>query len=129
MEGLRHRAGRKPKGPAFTNGPTSRNPWARPTSIPLKSGLTAVLYAGRLDKYHATKGLDVTGVQVKAAKRKTPSILYHRYNWMALTVKLNCLLEGKSWRGEEPEKPLGVTSDLVKLDLSWLTIGEAAAMA
>ncbi|OMP14343.1 cyclin-dependent kinase G-1-like protein [Corchorus olitorius] len=31
------------KGPAFTNGPTRRNPWANPTSTPLKSGLTAVL--------------------------------------------------------------------------------------
>ena len=48
---------------------------------------------------------------------------------MALTVKLNCLLDGKRWSGEEPERPLGVTSGLVKLDLSWLAIGEAAAMA
>lgn len=49
-------------GPAFTNGPTRRKPWARPTSIPLRSGLTAVRYAGRLERYHAINGLDVTGV-------------------------------------------------------------------
>ena len=30
-------------GPVITNGPTKRYPWARPTSIPLRSGLTAVL--------------------------------------------------------------------------------------
>lgn len=30
------------KGPVLTNGPTRRYPWARPTSIPLRSGLTAV---------------------------------------------------------------------------------------
>ncbi|KAJ0051726.1 hypothetical protein Pint_03116 [Pistacia integerrima] len=29
-------------GPALTNGPTRRNPWANPTSIPLRSGLAAV---------------------------------------------------------------------------------------
>jgi len=30
-------------GPVFTNGPTRKNPWARPTSIPRRSGFTAVL--------------------------------------------------------------------------------------
>eukprot|EP01018_Ginkgo_biloba_P036833 Gb_19353 [translate_table: standard] len=30
------------KGPVLTKGPTSRKPWAKPTSIPLRSGLTAV---------------------------------------------------------------------------------------
>lgn len=42
------------------------------------------------------------------------------------------LLEGKTLRGE-PERPLGETKALVigevKLDLSWLAIGEAVAMA
>jgi len=47
---------------------------------------------------------------------------------MALTVKVECLLEGKRWSGEEPERPLGETSVLVKVDLSWLAIGEEAAM-
>jgi len=47
---------------------------------------------------------------------------------MALTVKLNCLLEGRRWSGEEAERPLGATRVLVKVDLSWLAIGEAAAM-
>ena len=42
------------------------------------------------------------------------------------------LLEGKTLRGE-PERPFGETKALVigevKLDLSWLAIGEAVAMA
>lgn len=52
--------------------------------------------------------------------------------WMALTVKEEYLLEGKSLSGEA-ERPLGDTKDLVtgevKLDLSWLAIGDAVAMA
>lgn len=51
---------------------------------------------------------------------------------MALTVKEEYLLEGKSLSGEA-ERPLGDTKDLVtgevKLDLSWLAIGDAVAMA
>jgi len=31
------------RGPALTNGPTRWKPWASPTSIPRRSGLTAVL--------------------------------------------------------------------------------------
>lgn len=47
---------------------------------------------------------------------------------MALTVKVECLLEGKRGSGEEAERPLGETRVLVKVDLSWLAIGEEAAM-
>jgi hypothetical protein len=47
-------------------------------------------------------------------------------------VKEWSLLEGKTLRGEA-ERPLGETKALVigevKLDLSWLAIGEAVAMA
>lgn len=50
------------RGPVFMKGPTRKNPWARPTSIPRSSGLTAVRYAGRLERYHAISGLDVIGV-------------------------------------------------------------------
>ncbi|KAF2284677.1 hypothetical protein GH714_029125 [Hevea brasiliensis] len=42
-------------GPAFTNGPTNNSPWASPTSIPLSSGLTAVLVM--LDSNLASKFL------------------------------------------------------------------------
>jgi hypothetical protein len=48
--------------------------------------------------------------------------------WVALMVKEDDLLQGKRVRGEA-ESPLGETSKpLVKLDLSWLAIGEALAM-
>jgi hypothetical protein len=49
-----------------------------------------------------------------------------------LTAKEWRLPEGKTLRGEA-ERPLGATKGLaigeVKLDFSWLAIGEAAAMA
>lgn len=52
-------------------------------------------------------------------------------DWTALTVKEEYLLEGKSLSGEA-ERPLGDTKALVieevKLDLSWLAIGDAVAM-
>lgn len=51
---------------------------------------------------------------------------------MALMVKEDRLLEGKSLSGEA-ERPLGESKALVteevKLDLSWLAIGDAVAMA
>lgn len=53
-------------------------------------------------------------------------------DWTALTAKEWRLPEGKTLRGEA-ERPLGATKALeigeVKLDFSWLAIGEAAAMA
>lgn len=53
-------------------------------------------------------------------------------DWTALMVKEEGLLEGKSLSGEA-ERPFGETKALVigevKLDLSWLAIGDAVAMA
>lgn len=48
-------------------------------------------------------------------------------DWMALTVKVECLLEGNKGSGEEEERPLGETRVLVKVDLSWIAIGEEEA--
>ncbi|KAK9132546.1 hypothetical protein Scep_012074 [Stephania cephalantha] len=50
------------RGPVVTNGPTSRYLRANPTSIPLKRGLTEVLYAGKFERYQAIRGLEVIGV-------------------------------------------------------------------
>ena len=49
-------------GPSLMKGPATKKPCARPTSTPLSSGDTPVLYAGRFDKKLETIGADVTGV-------------------------------------------------------------------